>query len=772
MKTMQLNLQASFISNFRIKLFILLTFSLAGNQLVNSQNFNYITTTGNIGTTYSWIDCSGGSNITSGDDAAATVNLPFNFRFYSSTYTSSNTISVCTNGFIRLNGTASTTSATATSYTLGSASTELGQIVAMGVYNAKVGDGGGWVRSATTGTSPNRIFTIEYNNIEIDFNDANYADVQVSFYETSNKIVLKFGADNVTKAGADIGLHSGTSGYFNKWQEVVSGTNNTWIEYSLPPVEVNATGGTAVNFYNTVKDAFDAINAGTHTGTLTVKVNGSTTETATAALNASGSGSASYSSLNMYPTVTSLTVSGSIASPLIQLNGADNVTIDGRVNQTGATSLAVTNNSTASGARTIELINSAEANYIQYCSISGAGTSATQGVINISTSSAGNGNDGNYIQYNNLKSVSSSNRPTNIIYSAGASGYINNQNYIHNNNIYDFLMLGTASNGINISSFSSGFSITNNSFYQTASFIPTASVDYSVIRIDNTSGNDFVITGNFIGGNAAGATGTWTKTNAFNNVFEAIYMNVGTTNNSLQNNTIDGFSYANSGAANWTGINIAGGTVGVGTASANTIGETTGTGAITFTAGATGASFYGIYVSSTSTMTVSNNNIGSITVATASGTNAANFYGIHKTATAGSFTATYNAIGSTVTANSIQTSSAATANSQILYGIYNLGTGAITISNNTVSNLNNSTTETTLASRTRGIFSNDGANTVENNTVYKLNTTGLSNGTNFQNASIVAISVISNTEGNAQSITKNTVHNIETTATGKIELYG
>jgi hypothetical protein len=252
MKTMQLNSQASFISNFRVKLFILLAITLAGNQLVNSQNFNYLTTTGNIGTTYSWIDCSGGSNITSGRASAAAINWPFNFRFYNSTYTSSNTLSVCTNGFIRLDGTASTTAATASAYTLGSASTELGQIVALGVYENKVGDGGGWVRSATTGTAPNRIFTIEYNNLEIDFNDGFYADLQVSFYETSNKIVLKFGADNVNKTGADIGLHSGTSGYFNDWQDVDNGTNNRWIEYTLPPVEVNATGGTTLNNYNTI----------------------------------------------------------------------------------------------------------------------------------------------------------------------------------------------------------------------------------------------------------------------------------------------------------------------------------------------------------------------------------------------------------------------------------------------------------------------------------------------------------------------------------------
>ncbi|MBV5343014.1 hypothetical protein JZU68_05195, partial [bacterium] len=94
--------------------------------------------TGTLGTTYSWIDCSAGSNIVSGNDASANIAWPFDFRFYSSVYTTSNNLSVSTNGFIRLDGAASTNGTTATNYTLGSASTELGQIIALGVYNGKV----------------------------------------------------------------------------------------------------------------------------------------------------------------------------------------------------------------------------------------------------------------------------------------------------------------------------------------------------------------------------------------------------------------------------------------------------------------------------------------------------------------------------------------------------------------------------------------------------------------------------------------------------------
>jgi len=739
----------------------------------SSQNFNYQTATGTLGTTYSWIDCSGGTNITSGNDAAANIAWPFNFRFYNSTYTTSNNLSVCTNGYIRLDGNAIIDGARASGYLLVGDSTGLGQIIALGIYNDKVGDGGGWVRANTSGASPNRIFTIEYNNIEIDRNDTRYADIQVSFYETSNKIVLKFGTDDgVFATGADLGIHSGVPNYFNKWQEVQSGTNNTWIEYTLPPVEVNATTGFENGFYSKLKEAFDAINAGTHTGNLTVKLNGSTTETATSILNANGSGSANYSKVLIYPTIADLSISGAISGSLIQLNGADSVTIDGRVNQSGAANLTVSNTSTANSARTIELINSAESNYIQFCNVKGAGTSTTQGTINISTSTSGNGNDANYIQYNNLSGVTSANRPINLIYSAGTSGCVNDQNIIRNNNFSNFLSADTASNAIHITSFSNAYSITGNSFYQTASFVPTASVEHSIIRINNSSATDFTVSGNYIGGNAAEASGTWTKTNAYNNTFNAIYLNLGNTGNSVQNNTIKGFSYANSGAANWYGIYLAGGKADIGTANGNKIGEATGTGSVTFTAGATGASWYGIYIASSQNITVSNNEIGSITVATSASTTAANFYGIHKTATSGLITISNNLVGSLTSANSIQTTSTATANSQILYGIYNLGTGSVIISENTVANLNNKTTETTLASRTRGIFSNDGANSILKNTVFKIETTGLSNGTNYANASIVAISIISNTEGNAQTISENKVYNVETTATGKIELYG
>jgi hypothetical protein len=73
------------------------------------------------------------------------------------------------------------------------------------------------------------------------------------------------------------------------------------------------------------KEAFDKINDGTHQGDITIKLRGNTNETVTAALNNSGNASgAVYTSIELYPTAPSVTITG-ILQAHINLNGADNV---------------------------------------------------------------------------------------------------------------------------------------------------------------------------------------------------------------------------------------------------------------------------------------------------------------------------------------------------------------------------------------------------------------------------------------------------------------
>ena len=98
------------------------------------------------------------------------------------------------------------------------------------------------------------------------------------------------------------------------------------------PVEVEATAGTlGPTAYADLGSAIAAINAGTHQGVIKVEICGNTTETGAMFLNSSGAGPANYTSVLIHPLADSLTISGPTVTGrgLIELNGADNVTIDG-----------------------------------------------------------------------------------------------------------------------------------------------------------------------------------------------------------------------------------------------------------------------------------------------------------------------------------------------------------------------------------------------------------------------------------------------------------
>lgn len=296
---------------------------------------------------------------------------------------------------------------------------------------------------------------------------------------------------------------------------------------------------------------------------IVININASTSETATAALNASGSGSTSYTSISIYPTTTGLTISGSLGgsgtaidNPLINLNGADNVTIDGRVNATGSIkSLTISNSSTSnsSGTSTIHFINDATNNTVKYCTLQGSTTATVGGIVYFSTGSTA-GNDNNTIDNNDI-TCAGINRPLDALYALGSSGYYNDNIISSNNNIYNFLSTTLSSKGINIANYNSGFIISGNNFYETTSFVAsTHSAPYYVISISSTGGteNGFTISGNYIGGSAALCAGTaWTKTNATseNIGFYAISVQTaGGTATSIQGNTLQNISWTNGGA--------------------------------------------------------------------------------------------------------------------------------------------------------------------------------------------------------------------------------
>ncbi len=530
--------------------------------------------------------------------------------------------------------------------------------------------------------------------------------------------------------------------------------------------------------YTTLKAAFDAVNSGNITGTIILQLIGNTSETASAVLYQSGYGGVSNcTSLKIYPTESGITISGSLAAPLIDLNGADNVIIDGRVNATGSTNDLIiknTNTSSTAGTSTIRWIATAQTDTVQYCNLRGSSTATTGGIIYFATASAGTGNSYNSVTNCDITNEAE-NRPVNAIFSLGSSGYVNTNNTISNNMIYDFLNAGASSNAVNISSYSTAFTVSANSFYETSNpFAPTAGNTYNIIRINNTSGNDFSITGNYIGGRAVSCGGSaFTVNGNYTHTFQAIYLSVGTTGvSSLQNNYIKNINYTSTSAAAWCGIYVNAGTVNIGTTYGNTIGETTGNNSISLTNTSSNSISYGIYVNSSGTLDIENNVIGSVTT-TGSASYSHSFFAIYKFMVIGTWTVNNNTIGSTTTSNSIQAISSSTSTvGQIVTGIRSLGTVTSTISGNTIANLYNAYAGGNTSSRTRGIDVSDGSNTIQNNTIRNLTSTS---GQEFYNvaASVIGISQSSTLVSATQTISGNTIYSLlNTNATAKVDVYG
>ena len=124
--------------------------------------------------------------------------------------------------------------------------------------------------------------------------------------------------------------------------------NNGGINYTYTPLTgsiiVTSSGGTLANIataysnFTVAGGLFSVLNIGTvHTGTITALVTADiTTETGDITL----SNSTNWSSLLINPSGTR-TISGSVALPLIDLAGADNVTMNGL--NSGANSLTISN---------------------------------------------------------------------------------------------------------------------------------------------------------------------------------------------------------------------------------------------------------------------------------------------------------------------------------------------------------------------------------------------------------------------------------------------
>jgi hypothetical protein len=542
-------------------------------------------------------------------------------------------------------------------------------------------------------------------------------------------------------------------------------------------VTVRATVGADSTDYVTLKEAFSAINLGTHKGIITIKVKQSTTESASAVLNASGSGSASYTSVNIYPTIGGLTLSGNYWGPIIDLNGADYVTIDGRVNATGSSAnMTIANTRPNDGsASTIKFNNDATYNTVKYCVIKGSATSSDRGILLFSNIATSTGNSHNTIDNNEITN-SGGNRPVNTIASDGNSSYPNSSNTISNNNIHDVLnpnpnhafiiKLGIGGDGGQ--SYNDAWTISGNSFYDTQDYTITTGNNMRIIYIYADGGNGFIISNNYFGGSAPLCGGVWNKTTG-SNTFSLMEFRVGySTATEIQGNTIKNINFKNGNNYIWWGMNMQRGKINIGTSAGNCYGASDGTGSVTFTANGNSA-FYAMYFQS-SDVNAQNNIIGSITTVNTSSANATNFYGIFFASNGGTCSLSNNTIGSISTSNSIHATSFSTTDAQKVWGIAscNGNSGTVNAINNTVANLTNGTTNssTTVYGQMYGIFINQPTATVSGNLIHHLtianaNAASDCDPVNLNNPYISAAGIAFVSRYNtSHTISGNTIHNI------------
>lgn len=525
--------------------------------------------------------------------------------------------------------------------------------------------------------------------------------------------------------------------------------------------------------YTSIGAAIADIQAQTLAGALTLELQAayvSSVETFPLVVPNLGATAVNTVTLRPEPGATALAISSAdTTAATVDLHGARFLIIDGRPGGLGtAKELTIANTSTAGVA--LRFINEAGNNTVRHTTLRGVNTSASSGVVVFGTTTGANGNDNNTLDTCDIRDGAST--PVNTLYSTGTTttqAHYNSGNTVTNCNLFNFhSTTATDAAGVRLNSGNTDWTFAGNSFYQTASRATVGAI-VRAIYLNSGAGNNFTVTGNFIGGSAPGAGGAaWTTTGASASYrFVGIQLSVGNvTPSSVQGNTVRNIVWTSFVAGSalpgvWSGIYVQSGAVNLGTVTGNTIGSGTGTGSVSVTTSSAGSTAFGIGSASSDTVAIANNTIGSLTANGAGTGITASLVGIQ--VTAGANTISGNTVGSATTADSLNaaTFSVPAGNAQQVAGILSFSSNSTSITGNTVANLNNNYTAA-AAGQIRGIVTSAGTNTITGNTVRNLSTPSANPGTTTT-ASVLGISQSSAVAG--QTISQNVVHSLGNTAT-------
>jgi len=413
----------------------------------------------------------------------------------------------------------------------------------------------------------------------------NNADLtQAKIFYTANNGVFstnnQFGSTVINPSGAFV--VTGT-------QPLVSDTNYFWLAYNISAtaatsnvidatcnlLTINSTGVAPSNTaplgsravsngllgtitvgntgtYKYLSDAFKDINVNGLSGNLTLSVVTDIEDTAIASL--------SYISRNDFkikivPSADVLrNITGSFLNSMIEFNGSQNVSIDGKGPISGSGKFLRFLNK-ESNAATFSYLNGARFDTIQNCIIEGTNNLQTIGVVHLGTSvNAATGVRDLIFTNNDVRDRSDSiGIPTILFYSAGSVGLTNSNITISNNNLFNYrrsaIFVANSGNGGN-------WRILNNSFYYNAATNIAAGDVVSIMLIPGVNAGNNQIIGNYFGGQSPLCGGS-ALVNA--NAVNFVVMNINTSVSSgttVQNNTIQNINLTSTGAFDFAGIRI------------------------------------------------------------------------------------------------------------------------------------------------------------------------------------------------------------------------
>ncbi|MBL4657722.1 MAG: hypothetical protein JKX73_06955, partial [Flavobacteriales bacterium] len=437
--------------------------------------------------------------------------------------------------------------------------------------------------------------------------------------------------------------------------------------------------------------------------------------------------------------------------PVFDLEGCDYVIIDGRPGGIGANrEILIRNERTAATvASVVNLINDATRNTLTYLNIEGEAES-NYGLVKFSTTSGTTGNDNNTVSFCHIRDIqpSGGTMPAQGISSTGTVAKENDNNTIDNCHFYDiFNTSGSQTASIHINTNSSSWTISNNHFYQTVVYSGLTSNGGFVFI---NAGGGHTLNNNFFGGTAPSAGGGSKfiiSSGTIDFIPIAFLSGVSGALNTIQNNVISNISYITTstfGGPAMYGILLTGSSdflVG-GIGNGNTIGSKTVANDITLTVNSASGSLGldAIRNQASATTTISYNIIGGLTV---NGTRAGATSNLI-VSVSGTTTIDGNTLGSTL-ANNILVSS----NSR-LYGVNSSSASGITVTNNTIQNIDHNGTSTLI----KAINNTAGPLTCTDNIIQNITTAGN-----------VTHNIIDHAGGIAD-ISRNIIQDITLTSTG------